>query len=209
MNKYLTALIFFLYSSHLFAQEDSLKRTGTIKVAKLKRDSVYVKTEMVFFQFQEDSKKDITKYPPKECVAPIPKATIAGGTFNYNRFFNKRINVKISDLENKTTDTVRIQVKILNNGKAYFKDLTPLLMLNGVLAYYDSKNNAYKLDAIHYKCLNALKEIEAWEPGCVLLEKKEKFKGRAVIKAKKKKLTSTGTLTVIFSLIPFDEQESQ
>lgn len=203
MDKYCFAFIFVLYSCCFFAQTDTVKTHGTIKIGKLKRDSIYIKADVNFFQFQDGYKKNALNYSPKDVVPPQPANTKV--PFDYNRFFNKQVEVKISDLENKTSDTVRIQVRILENGKAYFKDMTPLLVLNGVPAYYDSKNNGYMLDAIHWKCLNALKQIESWEPGFVLMEKKDKFKGQTVIKAKKKKLTSTGIVTVIFSLVPFEE----
>ena len=203
MDKYLAFFLFFVfYSFHFFGQEDTVKRAGTIKIAKFKRDSVYIKADMAFFQFQEGVKKNGRQYPVKQCVAPIPNSS---GKFDYNRFFNKKVEVEIADLENKTTDTVRIQVKILDNGKAYFKDLTPLFVMNGRAAYFDAKINAYRLDGIHWKCINALREIEDWEPGYVLLEKIDKFKGQTVIKAKKKKVSATGVLTIIFSLEPFVE----
>ncbi len=206
MNKYLCALFFIVYSCTAFAQEDTIQRFGTLKIGKVKRDSIYIKADMKFFKFQDGYKKNAQVYSPKNAVSPVPETTTNSvSPFDYTRFVNTRVKIKVSDLENKTTDTVRIQVKILENGKPYYKDLTPLLVLNGVPAYYDAKNNGYNLDAIHYKCMNALKEIEIWEPGFVLIEKIDKFKGQTVIKAKKKKATSTGVLTVVFSLVPFDE----
>lgn len=210
MNKYLFALIFVVCSYHFFAQTDTIQRFGTLKIGKPKRDSIYIKASMNFFQFQEGHKKNAQTYSQKDVFAPVPKTAVTSASpFDYNQFFSKRAKVQISDLESKTTDTVRIQVKILENGKAYIKDLTPLLVLNGVPAYYDSKNKGYLLDGIHWKCLKALREIETWEPGFVLIEKRDKFKGQTVIKAKKKKVTSTGTLTVVFSLVPFDELNQQ
>lgn len=210
MKKYWFAFMFVLYTFCSFAQTDTLKTHGTIKIGKTKKDSIYIKADVSFYQFQEGHKKNAAVYSPKAAFPPRP--VVPGTTtipVDYKSFFYKRAKVKVSDLEGKTTDTVRIQLKILENGKAYIKDLTPLLVLNGVPAYYDSKNNGYMLDGTHWKCLKALREIEVWEPGYVLLEKKDKFKGQTVIKAKKKKLTSTGTLTVIFSLTPFDEPGEQ
>ena len=206
MNKYCVAFIFFFYSFCSFCQTDTIQRYGTLKIGRAKPDSIYIKAGVVFFQFQDGYKKDGPHYSPSDAIPPQPGNTKA--PFDYSRFFNARVRIKVSDLESKTSDTVRIQVKILENGKAYFKDMTPLLVLNGVPAYYDSKNNGYMLDAIHWKCLNALKEIESWEPGYILMEKVAKFKGQTVIKAKKKKLTSTGIVTVIFSLVPFEEPRS-
>lgn len=195
---------------HAAGQADMIKKSGTIRIGKQKKDSVYLKAEMLFSEFQYGNKKvkGLRTVLPSQAIAPVPKYNGVPG-FNLNFFFNKRVKVDISDLAGKTTDTVQIQVKVLDNGKPYYKDLTPLLVLSGVPAVFDTKENAYKLDAIHYKCLNTVKSIEEWEPGYVLFEKVDKFKGQTVIKAKKKKLISTGVLTIVFSTIPFEETQAR
>lgn len=201
MNKYLVFLAVFFCSSHFFGQEDSVKRTGTIKIAKAKRDSIYIKATVSFYKFQEGHKKDPSWYSSKDAVPPRPVLVANSSVpFDYSDFFYKRAKVKLSDLENKTTDTVRIQLKILDNGKTYYKNVIPLQ------EYYDAKTNSYKLNTTYWLCMKALQSIESWEPAFVLLETKGKFKGQTVIKAKKKKLTATGILTVIFSVNPFEEQ---
>ncbi|MES2140094.1 MAG: hypothetical protein V4511_10335 [Bacteroidota bacterium] len=160
---------------------------------------------MNFQQFQEGNKTNSRQInvPRNRVIAPFPKVPDNTIPFDYDQFCAKNIKIKKSDLADKISDTVRIQMKILDNGKAYYKDLTPLLVLSGVPAYYDKKMNAYKLDAIHHKCLNALKEIKQWEPAFTVLEVKEKFKKVIVIKPKKKYLSATGILTIVFSSVPF------
>lgn len=211
MKKYLCFLFFIFINSLAFSQKKETGNRGTIKIFKLKPDSIYIKAEMNFQQFQEGNKTNSQpiKIPLNRVIAPFPK--VSGNTipFDYDQFCSKNIKIKKSDLENKISDTIRIHVKILDNGKAYYKDLTPLMVLSGVPAYYDKKMNAYKLDAIHYKCLGALKQIKQWEPAYTAVEVREKFKKVIVIKPKKKNLSATGILTLVFSTIPFDEFEPE
>lgn len=210
MSKHLCVIVLILWPFIAFGQEDTLIKAGTIRIGKQKKDSVYVKANVLFSEFREGRKKVKGLQPglPSRAIAPVPKYNGVSG-FSLNLFFNKRVKIDLGDLAGRTTDTVRIQVKVLDNGKPYYKDLTPLLVLNGVPAVFDKKENAYKLDAIHYKCLNAAKSIEEWEPGYVLLEKVDKFKGQTVIKAKKKKIISIGVLTIVFSTIPFESLENK
>ena len=74
----------------------------------------------------------------------------------------------------------------------------------GISAYYDNKMNAYKLDAVHWKCINVLKQIKDWEPAYMLVGINGIFKNTTVIKSKKKKLYAIGILTIIFSRVPFE-----
>jgi hypothetical protein len=209
MNKYILIWFLIFFGCQVFAQSDSSKKHGTIKIAKPVSDSVYIKAEMSFTQYEENQKKNKASaiVSPAMAVAPSPMDGNGIKTkFDYNLYFNKNVKVKTKDLADKTTDTVRIQIKVLNNGKPYYKDITPLLILSGVPAYFDEKKNAYKLDALHWKCLTTIKEIEKWKPAFRIVEMKDKFKGQAVIKAKQKKLTATGILTVVFSKLPFEKE---
>lgn len=211
MKKYKFFLFFILITSLAFSQTSETKNRGTIKISKVKPDSIYIKAEMDFQQFQEGN-KTITQpitVPLNKVIVPFPKVNGNTIPFDYDQFCSRYIKIKKSDLANKISDTIRIQVKILDNGKAYYKDLTPLMVLGGVPAYYDKKMNAYKLDAIHYKCLSILKSIKQWESAYTVVEVKEKFKKVVVIKPKKKELSSTGILTIVFSTIPFDEFEPE
>lgn len=206
MRRYKLFLFLILNTCFVFAQREDTGRRGTIKISKLNPDSIYIKAEMNFLQFQEGNKKTEQQknIQFKNAVSPFPIVFGYNKPFDYNLFFNKIIEVDTSNLENKITDTIRIQIKILDNGKAYYKDLAPLITMGGVPAYYNNKMNAYKLDAIHWKCLNILKQIKVWEPAYLVVGINETFKNTTVIKPKKKKLSATGILTIIFSRVSFE-----
>ena len=211
MQKYGFFLFFIFLTCHAFSQTNPKANQGTIKISKVKPDSVYIKAEINFHQFQEGNEA-ITQpvfFSLNKVIMPVPKVSGYTIPFNYNKFCAEKIKVTKSDLINKISDTILIQVKILDNGKAYLKDLTPLIVLGGVPAHYDKKVNAYKLDAIRWKCLNAFKHIKQWEPAYALIGVKEKFKKTIVIKPKKKKLAATGVITLVFSSVPFEEFELQ
>lgn len=209
MQKYKFVLFFIFFTCHAFSQTNQKENHGTIKISKIKPDSIYIKAEMSFQQFQEGNKTiaQPVVFPLSKVIVPYPKVSCYTVPFDYNKFCAEKIKIKKSDLANKISDTIRIQVKILDNGKAYYKDLTPLMVMNGVPAYYDKKMSAYKLDAIHWKCLSALKQIKQWESAYTVIGVKEKFKKTIVIKPKKKKLSATGILTLVFSTVPFEEFE--
>lgn len=211
MKKYMFFLFFILITGNAFSQVKETKNHGTIKISKIKPDSIYIKAEMNFQQFQEGNKTiaQPINIPLNRVIVPSPKVPGSAIPFDYDQFCSRYIKIKKSDLENKISDTIRIHVKILDNGKAYYKDLTPLMVLSGVPAYYDKKRNAYKLDAIHYKCLSALKNIKQWEAAYTVFEVREKFKKVIVMKPKKKDLSATGILTIVFSTIPFEELEPE
>ena len=200
-------LFFFLSNCLALAQTNENIGHGTIKISKPKPDSIYIKAEMNFTQFQQGNKNSVQPVivPSDRVTLPSPKITGYTVPFDYNQFCNKNIEVTKGDLGNKTTDTIRIQIKVLDNGKAYYKDVTPLMVLNGVPAYYDKKMNAYQLDAIHWKCLNVLKQIKHWEPAFVVVGVKDTFKKVTVIKPKKENLCATGILTILLSTTAFDD----
>jgi len=205
--KYFLFLFFIISTCFAFAQSDSTKNRGTVRIAKPKQDSVYIKAEMKFQQFQIGNKnnKQQPTIQSNNVIAPFPLISSYSTPFDYTLFFNKNSQIEPYELAEKITDTIRIQIKILDNGKAYYHDATPLMMLNGVPAYYNKQMNAYKLDAIHYRCMEVLKQITQWKPAYILITSQEKFKRQTVIKAKKKKLSATGVLTIIFSTVPFEE----
>jgi hypothetical protein len=206
MLKYRILVFFIFIPCFIFAQAKPEEKHHTIKISKPKFDSVYIKAEINFLEFQEGNKNSSSakSIAVNAVTAPFPIISGYSVPFDYNRLFNKNIEIEKSDLENKITDTIRIQLKILDNGKAYYKDLTPLMVLNGVPAYYNKTMNAYKLDAIHWKCMNVLKHIKQWEPAYVVVGVKDTFKKTTVIKPKKTKLAATGVLIIVFSLLPFE-----
>jgi hypothetical protein len=207
MWKFNLFLFFILITGFSFGQNGEIKNHGTIKISKPSPDSIYIKAVMNFQIYQDGNNPTSPKIliQVDKIIAPFPSVSGFTNPFDYTLFFNKAIGVKKSDLSVKGTDTIHIQVKVLDKGRAYLKDITPLLVLNGVPAYYDKKMNAYKLDAIHWKCLNALKQIKEWEPAYIVVGEKEKFKRTVVIKPKKKKISATGILTIVFSPSPFEE----
>jgi hypothetical protein len=203
-HTFLFCFLFCIVATH--AQQDTSTVRGKIKIGKPKSDTVYIKAVMNFTEFKNVSKKDQVSFSAKDVVEPKPKHCFqCVAPLDYNTHIQNKVHIPVSDLGDKTTDTVRIQVKVLKNGKPYYKDITPLLVLNGVPAYYDASKNAYKLDAIHFKCLDALKDILDWEPAYCIEEEKDTFKGIVVIKPKKTKVVATGVLTVVLSKLPFEE----
>jgi len=207
MQKCKLFFLFIFISTFVFGQSEIVESRGTIKIAKPNPDSIYIKAVLNFQQFQEGNKEVAQPniIPISSVSAAYPKIHGYSIPFNYNQFCNNFIEIKKSDLSDKITDTVRIQVKILDNGKAYYKDMTPLMMLSGVPAYYNKKMNAYKLDAIHWKCMNIFTQIKQWEPSYMVIGVKGTFKKHTVIKPKKKKLFSIGILTIVFSTEPFED----
>jgi hypothetical protein len=208
IQKWCTFLLFIFSINVLLAQVDSNKTHGTIKISKPTSDSIYMKATVTFYEFQKGNKKSTSVTYPllKSITIPKPQSLKNKDTIHdYSTYFRKNIEIKSGELENKISDTVRIQIKVLDNGMPYYKDLTPLMVLNGVPAYYDAKENAYKLDDIHYKCLKVLKNIENWSPAYVEMQVKGKFKNTTVIKLKKEKLAATGILTIVFSSVPLND----
>ncbi len=207
MHKYILLLFFILITHLAFAQTNPAENRGTIKISKFKPDSIYIKAVMSFQQFQEGNKKTAQPIiiPRKIVTEPFPNVAGYVIPFDYNQFCNSKIKIEKTYLGNKITDTINIQIKVLDNGKVYYKDLTPLMMLNGVPAYYDKKMNAYKLDDVHYKCLNIFKQIKRWEPAYTVVAVRDTFKKVTVLKPKKKYLSAEGILTIVFSAVPFED----
>lgn len=205
---YSLLLVCIVFTPFLKAQSDAAVSHGTIKIAKPKTDTVYIKAEIKFNQFQKGHKKNSQNLANGTNKISPPKPLfhyLSEEEFDYSNYFRKRIEIKRADLDGKMADTIQIQVKILDNGKSYFRDLTPVIMLNGIAAYYDAKMNAYKRDDIHWKCIKVTKDITEWQPAIVMKEEKGKFKRTTVIKLKEEKITSIGVLTIIFSSIPFNQ----
>lgn len=210
MQRYKLFLFFIFFTPLAFAQVDDEMNHGTIKISKpkskTKYDSIYIKAEINFLQFQVGNKYTIQQnlIPRNRVIQPTPVVLKGSTPFDFNQFFNKEIEIIRNDLGDKNTDTVRFQIKILDNGKSYYNDVSPLVMMNGVPAYYDKQLNAYKLDPIHLKCMNVLKKIKKWRPAYMILEVKDTFKKVTVIKPKKKNLSAIGILTVVFSTDSFE-----
>jgi hypothetical protein len=208
MQKNNLVLFCIIITHFAFAQQsDTTIIHKRIKVGKRQIDSLFVKAEIKFFQFQTGNKMSNEQVSMQSSYILPPVAYIKAyrAPVNFNQLYNARIENSMKDLDNKETDTVRIQVKVLDNGRAYYKDVNPLLMIKGMPAYYDEKMDGYKLDPIHLSCMNVLKEIDEWRPAYSVTEKREQYKKRTVIKPKKKKLSAVGILTIVFSKTSFDD----
>ncbi|MBA3970670.1 MAG: hypothetical protein H0X46_00720 [Bacteroidetes bacterium] len=194
--------LFVLLAGLSFSQKDTVSKRGTIKVAKAKDGEVYIKAIPNFNKYNlSELRGDVTndsKFQPFPVVEGYPYP------FNYTRYFNDCFTTKEIDLKGKSADTVVMEVIILEGGKVYIKDQSKTIIVKGVPAVFNEKANAYELNNLHLNCLNFLKKIDKWIPGYVILPKKGKFKGEVVIRPNKKNVDVTGTVTIIFSSIPFE-----
>jgi hypothetical protein len=195
---------FFLFSTCFgFAQTDTTQFHGTIKVVKPKEDKIYIKVTAEYGKYDFS---DVKFQNVRENVfQPFPVVEGFAYPFNYTGYFNKEFSTKEIDLKGKAADTVTIEIKVLAKGKVYIKDKTPLMMMNGVPAFYNEQVGGYELNNLHLNCLTFLKKIKTWFPAYVMLPKKEKFKNQTVLKPSKKKIDSTGTITIFFSTTPFPD----
>ena len=101
MRRYKLFLFFILNTCFVYAQREGNGRRGTIKISKLNPDSIYIKAEMNFLQFQEGNKKKEQQknIQFKNAVAPFPIVFGYNNPFDYNLFFNKKIRIDTSNLE--------------------------------------------------------------------------------------------------------------
>lgn len=196
-------LVLFLFSScFVFSQTDTTSKHGTIKIAKGKPGEIYIKAVPSFTKYNLlKIKREVAR---NEMYAPFPVLDAYPYPFNYTAYFNNCFRYKEIDLKGKLADTVIVEVTILANGKAYIKDKSPSIMIKGVPATYDAKQNAYELNNLHLNCLKFLKQITKWFPGYVVFPKKGKYRGETVIKPDKKNVDVTGTVTIYFSTTPFE-----
>jgi len=196
-------LLFLLGTSFTIAQNDTNQTHGTIKIGKPKDGKVYIKAAMNF------NKYDLSKlnaYVDLNIIYP-PFPGVEGYTFpfNYNKYFNEKFKTKKIDLRGKASDTVRIEIKVLANGKVYLKDKSFSTMIKDIPTTYDEKVNGYELSRLQLNCLDFLKEIKTWEPAYVTIPKKGKFKKQTVIKPEITQLQASGILTIVFSSVSFED----
>lgn len=195
-------LFFFLFSSCFVFSQDTLVKHGTIKIAKAKPGEIYIKAVSNYNKYNLDKiKREVAR---NEMYEPFPLLNLYPYPFNYSAYFADCFRNKEIDLKGKTADTVVVEVTVLANGKVYIKDKSPSIMIKGVPAIYDAKNDAYELNNLHLNCLKFLKQINKWFPGYVVFPKKDKYRGETVIKPNKKNVDVTGTVTIYFSTVPFE-----
>ena len=190
------------YTTVSFSQTDTATSHGTIKVVKAKPSEIYIKVVPNFNKYNLTKiKNDVAR---NEMYQPFPVLDAYPYPFNYNAYFNNCFRFKEIDLKGKNADTVVVEVVVLANGKTYIKDKSPSILIKGVPATYDAKNDAYELNNLHLNCLNFLKQIKTWFPGYVVFPKKDKYRGQTVIKPDKKNVDVSGTVTIYFSTTPFE-----
>lgn len=196
-------IIFFLFCTFCsFAQNDSTQKRGTIKVAK-QSDEIYIMAIANFDNFELPEVNH--NFSREELFKPVPVVKGYSSSFNYTKYFNDNFKSKQIDLKGKTIDTVILEIKVLANGKVYIKDKSRTILVKGVPALFDEKEGGFELNNLHLNCLAYLKNIKQWLPGYVVFPKKDKFKGETVIKPLKKNVTVTGTIMILFSTVPFEE----
>ncbi|MCX6297428.1 MAG: hypothetical protein NTX97_15490 [Bacteroidetes bacterium] len=211
MNASIRIILFFLFlfvSCLSFSQKDTSRVRGTIKIAKVKEGEVYIKVSSNFEGY------DLTKIPlsimekgvsKEDMFQPFPVVEGYPFPFNYTNYLMDCFKTKEINLKGKSADTVVLSVKILANGKSYFKDKSKILMVNGIPAVYDKKQDAYEINNLHLNCINFMKKIDKWLPGYIVFPKKGKFKGEVVIKPYKRNVDVSGTITIMFSTTPFED----
>ncbi|OFY87268.1 MAG: hypothetical protein A3F72_17375 [Bacteroidetes bacterium RIFCSPLOWO2_12_FULL_35_15] len=197
-------IIFFLfYAISSFAQNDTTQRHGTIKVVKPHDGEIYIMAIADFANFELPKvNHDFSK---EDLFQPVPVVKGYSNPFNYTKYFNNKFKSEQIDLKGKTIDTVIFEIKVLANGKTYIKDKSKTMMISGLPAVYNEKEAGFELNSLHLNCLTFLKNINQWLPGYVVFPKKDKFKGETVIKPVKNNVTVTGSIMIIFSTIPFEE----
>lgn len=210
-------LLFLLVTAvqFLYAQNDTVKR-GTISVVKSK-DSTFVYSYIQFYKFTDNADgkdkmrmtyaelvEDIknNKNNTKAVLIPHPKSVDETLAFDYTSYFRYHPEMKSIVLpDDKETDTVRIMVYVTKKGDVIATDLSPSKQIGKVLAKYDSVNQVYNVDIVHFKTRKAFMQLtkNKWEPAYLLQSEVADFKRRTVIKPKKKEVNATGVLTVIVS----------
>lgn len=178
-----------------FAQYDTSQKHGTIKIGKTKDGNVYIKAIMNFDKY-DLSKVDA--YVTNDLIYP-PFPGVEGYTFpfNYTKYFNEEFKAKTVNLEEKSFDTVRIEIKVLASGKVYITDKNP--------SVYNEQMGGIEKSRLQINSLFFLKKIKTWEPAYITIPKKDKFKKQTVIKPEITPLTASGILTILFSTAPFEE----
>jgi hypothetical protein len=202
LKNYFTISACIFYSYFAFAQTDT-SHHGTIKISKPKSGEIYIK---VFKHIDSyDASKVNVQVSRNMIYEPFPGVEGYSYPFNYTTYFNEKFKTKEIDLKWKTSDTVKIEVKVLANGKVYLKDKTLYTILKDVPAAYDEKVQGYELSGLQLNCLDFLKQIKTWEPAYVALPKQGTFKKQTVIKPEIIPITFSETLSIVFSTTPFEE----
>jgi hypothetical protein len=179
-------VILFLFSIHLIAQNDSSGLKGTIKVGKPKEKSVFIGA-FAKYRYELD-KKQAGIASNYTIFQPFPIEEDFGFPFNYSRYFGEKFKNEKVDLKGKLSDTVKIEVKISPNGKAYL--------------HYKATDQD---DDLKIRSLLYARQIKEWFPAYMMVPQKGNFKNQTVIAPKKINVTAVGVITVVFSSQPFEK----
>jgi len=206
MFKYQSVVLFLLLFSGfpLCAQEDTASYYGTIKISKPKNDEIYIKASV---KFVCDLNNLNTKTLITQNMIFQPEPIVDGYLlpFDYTNYFTENFKNKSINLRGLKTDTVFIELKVLSNGKVFFRDKSPSIMLNGVPAFYNKSMEAYELNNLHLDCIKLTDKLRTWNLAYVLMPKKQKFKKQTIIKPKKEIVSAKGLMIIAFSTVPFEE----
>jgi hypothetical protein len=200
MLKYNLLFLSFFITCLTFSQTDSTQTRGTIKIGKPQDAKIDIQAALDITNYDFDNPQlnklhtDVTK---NMLHAPMPVVEGYSSPFDYSKYFNEQFKRKVNDLKGRVSDTVKIEIIVLENGKVYYKDKTPQITVEGVPAFYNEKEGGYELNNLHLYSLDFLKQIETWEPAYVLVSKKTKYKKQTVITPSKIKIKSSGVITII------------
>lgn len=201
--KFLYIIIFLLNTCFAFAQTDSTHTRGTIKISKVKEAKIYIKASMNFNDY------DVSKInvPVSREMRYTPFPGVDGYTFpfNYTRYITEKFKTKEIDIRGKLSDTVRIEIKVLANGKVYLKNKSRTMLVKDLPTPYDEKVDGIEWSSLQLYSFDFIKEIKTWEPAYIAVPTKEKFKKETVIKPKITQVTASGILTIVFSSTPFED----
>jgi len=218
MKRLIVALAL-LQSFCVFAQDDTLPKHGTIRVAK-HHDSTYIKAYAKFLvyannpagdfsyqdyvmQIYQNSYKNTNNIRVKINAARPKWGDTAA--FNYTMYFRKNHYTKDIKMRPLETDTVRLLINVDNKGVVKFTDLVKTRKYAGVS--YVMRNEPiveFKEDKCHLETQNAFKELtmEKWIPGVISQLKTHPSQRKNPYKTTNG--YTQGILTVIYSGEPLD-----
>ena len=219
MKRLIIALALF-QSFHAFAQDDSIPRHGTIKVAR-KRDSTYIKAYTKFYVYANNpagdySYKDYMFQLFQNNVIPTDKSgrikvVLAAPDwddtvkFDYTRYFRSNHYTRNIKMRSYEADTVRLLINVDKKGVVKFIDISkiektkdgPYAMRNENILYYPA-------DLCHQPTEDAFKELilKRWTPA--IISQLKTHPSQHKVPYTSSKAYTQGILTVIYSGEPLE-----
>lgn len=191
MHRCLVVFILVCFAGSCLAQSDTTATHGTIKVAK-PSSKIYVKAYYKMSSFTGEFSGPYSN----QIFEPFPVVAGQHFPFNYSHFFREYFKDKKPELK-KTKDTIRIELTVNKKGKATMKNKS-MTGPNGTL---------FPNTPLQSASMHALSQIKKWFPAYYIKPSRSKFRGEVVIKPNKEVVDVTGTVTIIFSKEPFEEDE--